>query len=678
MRFLRLRILSLLLVLGLVPLTLLLAGFCWLPAGFLSFVWFGLVTLVVTAFCVGASGYLARPVRDLAAAFEGMLRNGGAHAVRSRWVPAEFGRIQRSFSVYLKDVGRQLASAEAESRLLKQKLLDAERAVRRSCGIVQAVISATSDGVFVQDAAGRVLASNEALDTLLGAPAGEDSGRDGSRLLAGIGARLASVAAFEALISKAGEDSSHSGVIEAATTDVPPRELAIHTSPVMSPDASVIGRLWMVRDCTGQKRLAAQLQQAQKMEAIGQLAGGIAHDFNNLLTAIRGNLALAEISRSGKPDDMQEKLQGATRATLRAAELVKQLLGYSRKSAAVPKPADINKLVSEVENILRHSIDPRIAIHINAALDLWPALADTVHIEQVILNICLNARDALPESGGRIDITTANHRLDERSSPPPDVESGASEFVLIRVKDNGCGIPEELRPRIFEPFFSTKPPGKGTGLGLAMARDIVEAHGGWIEFDSEAGKGTEFRIYLPKAECATASTDEDEPPAPEAAGVADDSDARAHADDGRAHPARLLVVDDEEPVRAIAVTMLEHLGYEVTEARDGEEALDKVAAVATPFDAILLDVCMPRLSGRDTFKRLRADGCSVPVVFCSGFVLDPAEFAGEGGRDGESAAATGPVDVIQKPYSMEALSRTIAKAVAKGRQTVASESNSPA
>lgn len=649
MRLFRLRILGLVLAHGLVPLTLLLAGVYWLPAGFLSFVWFGLLVMVVTAFSIGVSGYLTRPVRDLASAFAQMMRSGGEHRPQSRWVPAEFGRVQRAFSVYLQDHSRKLDTAEAEARLCRRRLMDAERLIQRSFGIVQSVFHASRDGMLVQDKAGHVLATNDSLDKMLGRPVEQIAGREGAKLLAEMAARFADAERFEELVACTAEDADYEGGIEGGTIDQPAREFSVHTCPVRGEDGSVIGRLWLLHDCTEHKRLNEQLQHAQKMEALGQLAGGIAHDFNNLLTAIRGNLALAEMASGDKPDDAREKLKGATQATVRAAELVKQLLGYSRKANAGPKLADLNKLVTEVDNILRHSIDPRVKLESHLADNLWQAKVDAVNFEQVILNICLNARDSLPETGGHIIIKTANRKFDERTMPSPDIETGATEYIVISIEDNGSGIPEDKRDHIFDPFFSTKEPGKGTGLGLVTAQSIVQAHGGWIEFDTEVGTGTEFRVYLPRATEVEKEIEEKvaEP-------LREESPARGRS-------GSLLVVDDEDAVRSIAVTMLSHLGYKVAQAADGEEALAKVAEAPKPFDAILLDIYMPKLSGRDTFKQLRENGCTSPVVVCSGFAIEPDEFQ----KLAESGP--GPVGIIQKPYSMEALARTMAEAVATGK-----------
>lgn len=651
MRLLRFRILALVLAHGLVPLTLLLAGLYWLPAGFLSFVWFGLIVLVVTAFSLGVSGYLARPVRDLAHAFDQMMRSGGDHRPQSRWVPSEFSRVQRAFAVHLQDHARKLATAESEARLCRQKLIDAERLIQRSFGIVQSVFHASQDGMLVQDKAGHVLATNESLDKMLGHPVEQLAGRDGARLLAEMASRFADADGFEKLVALTADDAAYEGGIEGATIDKPARVFSAHTCPVRGEDSSVIGRLWLIHDSTEHKRLNEQLQHAQKMEALGQLTGGIAHDFNNLLTAIRGNLALAELVSADKPDDAKEKIKGATEATVRAAELVKQLLGYSRKANAGPKITDLNKLVADVENILCHSLDPRVTLECHLADNLWPAKVDAVNFEQVILNICLNARDSLPERGGRISIKTANRKINERTMPSPDVETGATEFIVITIEDNGSGIPEDKRDHIFDPFFSTKEPGKGTGLGLVTAQSIVQEHGGWIEFDTEVGTGTEFRVYLPRA----VEEEDDQPQAKTP------PPPREEPLPARGRSGSLLIVDDEDAVRSIAVTMLGHFGYTVSQAADGEEALEKVAKAAKPFDAILLDIYMPKLSGRDTFKRLRENGCASPVVVCSGFAVDPDEF------QALAECGPGPVGIIQKPYSMEALARTMANAVASGK-----------
>jgi len=224
--------------------------------------------------------------------------------------------------------------------------------------------------------------------------------------------------------------------------------------------------------------------------------------------------------------------------------------------------------------------------------------------------------------------------------------------VLMKVKDNGSGMTAEVRERLFEPFFTTKAQGKGTGLGLAMALGIVEQFGGWIEFDSEPGKGTEFRVFLPRCKAVP-------PPPPEEKPKTDTRALRGKVE------GTVLVVDDEAPVRSIAVSMLRYLGYRVIEAEDGEEAITILRTSSLPIDAMLMDVYMPKLSGRDTFKQLRALGIDIPVIVCSGFMVEAAEF------NALSQGRHGLVDVIQKPYSMETLASVIGKAVSKGHQVLA-------
>jgi two-component system cell cycle sensor histidine kinase/response regulator CckA len=429
--------------------------------------------------------------------------------------------------------------------------------------------------------------------------------------------------------------------VEAETADTQQRIFSVRTAPMQTEVGEVIGRLWMVRDCSEVRGLKKQLRESQKLGTIGQLAGGIAHDFNNMLTAIRGNLTLAELSPGASTADVRDKLQSAGHATQRAADLVKQLLCYSRRSpdAQLRKVTNLKKLLADVQGLLKHSLDPRVTVRIRAGMDASFALADATQLEQVVLNLCLNACDALPADSGIIEIGIEN--VMQRTPAGGD----SSEFVMIAVRDNGTGISEEMRHRIFEPFFTTKDPGRGTGLGLSMAQDIVREHGGWIEFDSVEGQGTEFRVFLPRT---------NDPENIEEATPSYDS-CLAQVPVGQR--GTILVVDDEAPVRAIAVNMLTFLGYRVLEAGDGQQALDIVLRGGEKIDALLLDIYMPKLSGRDTFKQLRAAGNDTPIVICSGFVIDPDEFTIL------SEGRCPPVDIMLKPYSLDNLSKSMAKAV---------------
>ncbi len=425
------------------------------------------------------------------------------------------------------------------------------------------------------------------------------------------------------------------------------RVFSLRSSPMRTDVGEVIGRIWIVKDRSEMRVLENQLRESQKMGTIGQLAGGIAHDFNNLLTAIRGNLTLAELTPASNQAGVRDKLQNANHATTRAAELVKSLLGYSRRSTGVAmrKATNLKRLLADVQNLLKHSVDPRVTIQMRGGMDASYATGDATQIEQVMLNLCLNARDALPADKGVIEIAVENvtHRM-----PSKTAESNESaDFVMLVVRDNGHGISEEHRQRIFEPFFTTKAGSKGTGLGLSTAQDIVREHGGWIEFDSEVGRGSEFRVFLPRL----LNPEQTEEEIPIDNGPAINAPIGAQT--------TILVVDDEAPVRSIAMNMLGFLGYRVLEACDGQQALDILLRSKEKVDAVLLDIYMPKLSGRDTFKELRAVGNEVPVVVCSGFVIDPDEFTIL------SQGRTPPVDIMLKPYSLDGLSKALAKAVQK-------------
>ncbi|WP_397381435.1 ATP-binding protein, partial [Prosthecobacter sp.] len=484
------------------------------------------------------------------------------------------------------------------------------------------------------------------LDDFLGKAVEEVAGRDSTRILNALIERFEEKAVITAWIEKSSTNlEGQSETPPLVSTDN--RVFSLRSSPMRTDAGEVIGRIWIVKDRSEMRVLENQLRESQKMGTIGQLAGGIAHDFNNLLTAIRGNLTLAELTPASNQAGVRDKLQNANHATTRAAELVKSLLGYSRRSTgvAVRKSTNLKRLLADVQNLLKHSVDPRVTIQMRGGMDASYATGDATQIEQVMLNLCLNARDALPADKGVIEIAVENvtHRMPSKSAESNE----ASDFVMLVVRDNGHGISEEHRQRIFEPFFTTKAGSKGTGLGLSTAQDIVREHGGWIEFDSEVGRGTEFRVFLPRL----LSPEQIEEEAPIDNGPAINAPIGAQT--------TILVVDDEAPVRSIAMNMLGFLGYRVLEACDGQQALDILLRTQEKVDAVLLDIYMPKLSGRDTFKELRAVGNDVPVVVCSGFVIDPDEFTIL------SQGRTPPVDIMLKPYSLDGLSKALAKAVQK-------------
>lgn len=587
------------------------------------------------------SGWLLKPTSAVMKGTSAVLRGVPPDAQSAEWLPSDFWKLRCDINMIFAKQRQALNAAEQHACQTAQRLLNAERLLREAFTALQGLFSASDEGVLVADAQGAIIASNAKFDDFLGKPVEELAGRDAARLLNALVERFQEKDAVTVWVEKTA--SSLEGQDEMpplATQDG--RVFSLRSSPMRTDAGEVVGRIWIVKDRSEMRVLETRLRESQKMGTIGQLAGGIAHDFNNLLTAIRGNLTLAELTPASNQAGVRDKLQSASHATTRAAELVKSLLGYSRRGAGVSvrKTTNLKRLLADVQSLLKHSVDPRVTIQMRGGMDASYVNADATQVEQVMLNLCLNARDALLADKGVIEIAVENvtHRN-------PAKAGDTSDFVMLVVRDNGHGISEEHRLRVFEPFFTTKPDGKGTGLGLSTAQDIIREHGGWIEFDSEIGRGSEFRVFLPRVLNPELADDE----APADSGPAITAPAGGQT--------TVLVVDDEAPVRAIATNMLGFLGYRVIEAGDGQQALDILLQGSEKIDAVLLDIYMPKLSGRDTFKELRAVGNCVPVVVCSGFVIDPDEFMIL------SQGHPPPVDIMLKPYSLDGLSKALAKAV---------------
>lgn len=592
------------------------------------------------------SGWLLKPTTAVMKGTTAVLRGVPPDAQSAEWLPADFWKLRCDINMIFAKQRQALNAAEQHACQTAQRLLNAERLLREAFTALQGLFAASDEGVLVVDAQGSIIASNAKLDDFLGKPVEEVAGRDSTRVLNALIERFEEKAVITAWIEKSSTNlEGQSETPPLVSTDN--RVFSLRSSPMRTDAGEVIGRIWIVKDRSEMRVLENQLRESQKMGTIGQLAGGIAHDFNNLLTAIRGNLTLAELTPASNQAGVRDKLQNANHATTRAAELVKSLLGYSRRSTgvAVRKATNLKRLLADVQNLLKHSVDPRVTIQMRGGMDASYATGDATQIEQVMLNLCLNARDSLPADKGVIEIAVENvtHRMPSKSAESNE----ASDFVMLVVRDNGHGISEEHRQRIFEPFFTTKAGSKGTGLGLSTAQDIVREHGGWIEFDSEVGRGTEFRVFLPRLHNPEQIEEE----------IPIDNGPAINAPVGG--QTTILVVDDEAPVRSIAMNMLGFLGYRVLEACDGQQALDILLRTQEKVDAVLLDIYMPKLSGRDTFKELRAVGNDVPVVVCSGFVIDPDEFTIL------SQGRTPPVDIMLKPYSLDGLSKALAKAVQK-------------
>jgi CheY-like chemotaxis protein len=338
------------------------------------------------------------------------------------------------------------------------------------------------------------------------------------------------------------------------------------------------------------------------MEAIGRLAGGIAHDFNNLLTAIIGYSALLLDSLAGNEAAFQQ-VQQIKAAGDRAASLTKQLLAFSRRQVLQPKVIDLNLIVMDFERMLRRLVGERIEVAIDCAQDLWQVRADPGEIGRAIMNLALNARDAMP-SDGTMTLQTANLTLAGADARELDLSPG--RYVTLTVSDTGVGMDASMQEHIFEPFFTTKETGKGTGLGLATVLGIVEQSGGAIQCLSEVGQGTSFRILLP------AAAEEGVQPGAHSAGTAV----------APAGTESVLLVEDEDTVRALVRTILEGRGYTVAEARNGREGLKLCQTHPAKFDLLLTDVVMPELGGRELAEAALKLRPGLKVVFMSGHTQD--------------------------------------------------------
>jgi len=401
-----------------------------------------------------------------------------------------------------------------------------------------------------------------------------------------------------------------------------------HVEPLRSRDGELQGAICMALDITDRKQLEEQLRQAQKMEAVGRLAGGIAHDFNNLLMVIQGYADLLA-ERLPQGDSLRRNAEQIQTASQRATSLTRQLLAFSRKQMLAPKVLNVHAVVADMEKILRRLIGEDVQLETTSAPDLGLVKADRSQIEQVILNLAVNARDAMP-GGGRLTIETANAELDASFAHPPAVLS-PGKYVMLAVTDNGCGMDAETQAHIFEPFFTTKEKGKGTGLGLATVYGIVKQSGGYVWVYSEPGRGTSFKVYLPRLEEDAALPRIEFP---------------ANVSANPRGSETVLLVEDEKGVRELAREYLHMIGYSVIEAENGHAALELAAMHDGQIHLLMTDVVMPGISGRELSQRVQAVRPDIRVLYMSGYTDQAVVHHGIL----ESDAV-----LLQKPFTLNAL-----------------------
>jgi PAS domain S-box-containing protein len=388
--------------------------------------------------------------------------------------------------------------------------------------------------------------------------------------------------------------------------------------------------LGQITNITEQRQLEEQLRHIQKMDAVGTLAGGIAHDFNNIIQAIMGYTSVLK-ARIGDADAGAKEIESIKRAGLRASELTTQLLGFARGGKYEVRPVDLNQVVEKVVSMIRHTFDRSIEIRTEPADGLLAVEGDAGQLEQTVLNLCINARDAMPK-GGILTLGTRHETLTGGEEGAPE-EAPRGTYISLSLSDTGVGIPPENIPRIFEPFFSTKEPGKGSGMGLAMAYGIVKNHGGYLDVRSVPGKGTTFRVLVPTTSKEILPSPAPLPDEPVVGGTE-----------------TILFVDDEESLRMLAVEMLGRLGYQVLTAGNGLEAVKTFAERRGEIAVVILDMIMPGMGGEETFHRMKEIDPSARILISSGYAV-------EGKPQGLLSA--GAAGFLQKPYRVATLAATL-------------------
>jgi signal transduction histidine kinase/FixJ family two-component response regulator len=394
------------------------------------------------------------------------------------------------------------------------------------------------------------------------------------------------------------------------------------------------GFILTISDMTKRTQSEAVLRESQKMQAIGQLTGGIAHDFNNLLTVIQGNLELARMKLEPQ-DPLATNIERSLWAAQRGGSLTAQLLAFARKQALAPAPIDLSASLPQLVPLLRRTLGEHIEVRFVDSAGLWPAMADAAHLESAVLNLALNARDAMP-GGGRLTIELANKVLDDQYARAHS-EVAAGDYVMVAVSDTGHGMTPDVVARVFEPFFTTKTDGRGTGLGLPMVFGFVKQSGGHVKIYSEPGEGTTVKLYLPRAVGSVTQ-------GLQRSGVPADLPRGS---------ATILVVEDEAGVREIAVAILRSLGYRVLEAPDGDEGLLVFGVHAAEIDVLLTDVVLPgKVRGRELAERITAIRPEVKVLFMSGYTENSIVHHGRL-DDG--------VKLLGKPFKREQLAQKVAE-----------------
>jgi PAS domain S-box-containing protein len=582
-----------------------------------------------------ASRFVGRPVgevlgRDDAAFFSPeeargvmesdrqVLESGEAQTAEEVLTSAGVTRTYQAIKAPYRDGRGNLIGIVGISRDITERK-KAEEALRASEGRYRTLFEYAPDGIVIADSESYYIDANASALRMLGYTRGEFIGLHASDIVAP--AEIGHIGpALDAI--KAGSDYHREWQFRRKDGSV----FAAEVIATMMPDRNLMG---MFRDVTERRKLEQQFLRAQRMESIGTLAGGIAHDLNNVLSPIMMSLAVLQIKF---PDpDSKGLLEILSSSAQRGADMVRQVLSFARGVEGRRMEVQVKHLVSDIEKIARDTFSKNIELRTDIPRELWTVVADATQLHQVLLNLCVNARDAMPD-GGALTISASNLTLDEHYAGL-NPEANPGPYVYLQIEDSGAGIPPKILEKIFDPFFTTKEVGKGTGLGLSTSLAIIKSHGGFIRVYSEPGKGTKFTVYLP------AQTE-----------ASDIAVAEIAVEIPRGNGELILVIDDEFFVRQITQQTLEAFGYRVVLAGDGAEAATVYASRGTEIAAVLMDMMMPVLDGPATILVLRKMNPAVRIIAASGLSANARDLG---------AASFGAKHFLSKPYTAETLLKAL-------------------
>jgi PAS domain S-box-containing protein len=530
----------------------------------------------------------------------------------------------------IRDPGGQLVGFAKVTRDLTDRRA-AEAELRASEERFRLLVQSVTDyAIYMLDPEGRVSSWNAGAERFKGNSANEIMGQHFSRfytdedLEAGIPRLALETATREGRFEAEGWRKKKDGSKFWASVII---------DPIWNEGGELIGFAKVTRDLSEKRAIEEQLRQSQKMEAVGQLTGGLAHDFNNLLTGISGSLEMIQIRMAqGRTAEVDRYLMAGQGAVKRAASLTHRLLAFSRRQTLDPKPTNANRLLGGIEELVRRTVGPSVEVEVVQASGLWPTLVDPNQLENAVLNLCINARDAMPD-GGRLTIETANKWLDERAARKHDLPVG--QYVSVCVTDTGTGMTPEVIAKAFDPFFTTKPIGEGTGLGLSMIYGFARQSGGQVRIYSELGEGTTMCLYLPR-HADDASVDNETEIATKVAA----------SGEGEV----VLVIDDDPTIRMLVAEVLAESGYAVIESPDGPAGM-KVLNSNARIDLLITDVGLPGgLNGRQVADEARLSRPSLKVLFITGYA--------ENAVIGQTRLEKG-MYVMTKPFQMERLAHRI-------------------